>query len=70
MQQLRKSKDFDITDRIILYIDCDDKLYESISANEEFIMAETLSTRIERGSNKGTDVSINEFTARIEVEKI
>lgn len=70
VQQLRKSKDFDITDRIILYIDCDDKLYESISANEEFIMAETLSTRIERGSNKGTDVSINEFTARIEVEKI
>ena len=70
VQQLRKSKDFDITDRIILYIDCDDKLYESISANEEFIMAETLSTRIDRGSNKGTDVSINEFTARIEVEKI
>lgn len=70
VQQLRKSKDFDITDRINLYIDCDDKLYESISANRDFIMAETLSMKIERGSNKGEDVSINEFTARIEVEKI
>ena len=69
VQNLRKTKDFDIADRIKLYYSCDDEVKEAIAEYEEFIKGETLSLEIIEKENLPEEVDLNGHTAYIDVER-
>ena len=69
VQQLRKTKDFDIADRIKLYYSCDDEVKEAIAEYQEFIKGETLSLEIIEKENLPEEVDLNGHTAYIDVER-
>ena len=70
VQNLRKTKDFDIADRITLYYNGDDEVTEAVKMFEDFIKNETLSTNIEVKFNLAEEVDLNGHTTGIDVEKI
>lgn len=51
VQDLRKSADFEIADRIVLYYTATPGLLEAIQANQEYIMNETLAVELHPGEN-------------------
>ena len=69
VQNLRKIKDFDIADRIILYYNSDDEIKEAIDCFKEFIQGETLSQEIVFKSDLKEEVDLNGHTAYIDVER-
>ena len=69
VQNLRKTKDFDIADRIKLYYSCDDEVKEAIAEYQEFIKGETLSLEIIEKENLPEEVDLNGHTAYIDVER-
>ena len=70
VQNLRKTKDFDIADRIILYYNGDDEVTEAVNKFNEFIKNETLSIDIIVKFNLNQEVDLNGHTTYIDVEKI
>ena len=70
VQNLRKTKDFDIADRITLYYNGDDEVTEAVTKFDEFIKNETLSTNIEVKFNLTEEVDLNGHITQIDVEKI
>ena len=70
VQNLRKTKDFDIADRITLYYNGDDEVTEAVTKFEEFIKNETLSTNIEVKFNLNEEVDLNGHITQIDVEKM
>ena len=69
VQNLRKTKDFDIADRITLYYNWDDEVTEAVNKFEEFIKNETLSVDIVVKFNLKEEVDLNGHTTYIDVEK-
>ena len=69
VQNLRKTKDFDIADRITLYYNGDDEVTEAVTKFEEFIKNETLSTSIEVKFNLKEEVDLNGHVSQIDVER-
>ena len=69
VQNLRKTKDFDIADRIKLYYSSDDEVKDAINEYEEFIKGETLSLEIIEKENLPEEVDLNGHTAYIDVER-
>ena len=70
VQNLRKSKDFDIADRIKLYYNGDDEVTEAVTMFEEFIKNETLSLDIIVKFDLKEEVDLNGHTTYIDVERI
>jgi len=70
VQNLRKTKDFDIADRITLYYNGDDEVTEAVTKFEDFIKNETLSTDIVVKFNLKEEVDLNGHNTQIDVEKI
>jgi len=70
VQNLRKTKDFDIADRITLYYNGDDEVTEAVTKFDEFIKNETLSTNIEVKFNLTEEVDLNGHTTQIDVERV
>jgi isoleucyl-tRNA synthetase len=70
VQNLRKTKDFDIADRITLYYNGDDEVTEAVNMFEEFIKNETLSTDIVVKFNLKEEVDLNGHTTQIDVERV
>ena len=70
VQNLRKTKDFDIADRITLYYNGDDEVTEAVTKFEEFIKNETLSTDIVVKFNLKEEVDLNGHTTQIDVERV
>ena len=70
VQNLRKTKDFDIADRITLYYNGDDEVTEAVTKFDEFIKNETLATDIQVKFNLTEEVDLNGHTTGIDVEKI
>ncbi len=70
VQNLRKTKDFDIADRITLYYNGDDEVTEAVTKFEEFIKNETLATDIVVKFNLQEEVDLNGHPTQIDVEKI
>ena len=68
VQNLRKTSNFEIENRITLYIDCTDLVKEVIKDNEDYIKNETLATKIEyrKCSN---EVMLNDEKCYIDIEK-
>ena len=69
VQNLRKSKDFDIADRITLYYNGDDEVTEAVDKFDEFIKNETLSIDIVVKFNLTEEVDLNGHTTYIDVER-
>ena len=69
VQNLRKLKDFDIQDRIKLYISGDSDIDKCLSTYEEFIKNETLTLEIVKDI-KGEAYDINDHETYLDVERV
>ena len=71
IQNLRKEKDFDLTDRIVIFLEEGSPFLEDIRKNEEYISSEVLSNKIEIVSSLSNfnEIEIDEVNFKINVEK-
>lgn len=72
IQNLRKEKDFELTDRIHLVVGADKKLEEAIMENKDYICSETLADElsIEADVAGGTKIEIDDLVTEISISKI
>lgn len=70
IQQLRKSMNFDIADRIIIYLDCNKDYKEAIEKNLSMIKEETLALDIIEKNNIEMKLDVNDYKIGIELEKV
>lgn len=72
IQNLRKDKDFDLTDRIMISLENSSPFIDDIRKNEEYISSEVLSNKIEIVSSLSNfnEIEIDEVNFKINVEKI
>ena len=70
VQQLRKNMNFDITDRINMYLDASDEYKENIKDYLDMIKEETLTINLFDKENISETVSINEYEVGIELEVV
>ncbi|WP_415329320.1 isoleucine--tRNA ligase [Chryseobacterium sp. MMS23-Vi53] len=71
IQNLRKDKDFDLTDRINIFVEESSPFINDIKKNEEYISSEVLSNKIEIVSSLSNfnEIEIDEVNFKINVEK-
>nr|WP_315027295.1 isoleucine--tRNA ligase [uncultured Chryseobacterium sp.] len=71
IQNLRKDKDFELTDRINIFIEENSPFIEDVKKNEEYISSEVLSNKIEIVSSLSNfnEIEIDEVNFKINVEK-
>ncbi|MGE4514194.1 MAG: DUF5915 domain-containing protein, partial [Chryseobacterium sp.] len=71
VQNLRKDKEFDLTDRINIFIEENSPFINDIRKNEEYISSEVLSNKIEIVSSLSNfnEIEIDEVNFKINVEK-
>ncbi len=71
IQNLRKEKDFELTDRINIFIEESSPFLEDIKKNEEYISSEVLSSKIEIVSSLSnfSEIEIDEVNFKINIEK-
>ncbi|KFF28589.1 isoleucine--tRNA ligase [Chryseobacterium vrystaatense] len=71
IQNLRKEKDFELTDRIKISIEENSPFIEDVRKNEEYISSEVLSNKIEIVSSLSNfnEIEIDEVNFKINVEK-
>lgn len=71
IQNLRKEKDFELTDRIKISIEENSPFIEDVKKNEEYISSEVLSNKIEIVSSLSNfnEIEIDEVSFKINVEK-
>ncbi|REC52410.1 MULTISPECIES: isoleucine--tRNA ligase [Chryseobacterium] len=71
VQNLRKEKDFDLTDRITISLEENAPFIDDIKKNEEYISSEVLSNKIEIVSSLSNfnEIEIDEVNFKINVEK-
>lgn len=69
VQQLRKQKDFEMMDNIIITLDAGEEVKEAIKKYEKYIMKETLATEIKEDKTK-EKYNINGHDTGIDVKKI
>ncbi|MCJ8154468.1 isoleucine--tRNA ligase [Chryseobacterium sp. SSA4.19] len=72
IQNLRKEKDFDLTDRIRISIEENSPFLNDIKKNEEYISSEVLSDKIEIVSSLSNfnEIEIDDVNFKINIEKI
>lgn len=71
IQNLRKEKDFELTDRISIVLEENTPFLEQIKLNEEYISSEVLSNKIEIVSSLSNfnEIDIDEIKFKVNVEK-
>ena len=72
IQNLRKEKDFDLTDRINIFLEENSPFLNDVKKNEGYISSEVLSDKIEIVSSLSNfnEIEIDEVNFKINVEKI
>ena len=70
VQQLRKSSDFNIVDRINLYYSGDEDFDKAIEKFEKYIKDETLSLSITKDDNLTESFDLNGHDVKLKVEKV
>ena len=70
VQQLRKNMNFDITDRINMYLDASSEYKENIKDYLDMIKEETLTINLFDKEGITDKVSINEYEVGIELEVV
>ncbi len=68
VQALRKEADFNVTDRIVVAVSCDDEVRKALEAHLEAVKGETLATSCEISPGAG-DVDLNGHLVKIAVER-
>ena len=68
VQNMRKTKEFEIMDRIKLYYSGEEKVMECFDKYKELIMSETLATELVN-EERGEKQDLNGFEATLDVEK-
>ena len=68
VQNLRKEKNFEITDRICLYISGSKEIMDIVNEYQEMIKNEVLAVAIEEKDNLSNDVDLNGNKVWIDVE--
>ena len=69
VQNLRKQKDFDVTDRINLYYEASDKFDSVIDSFGDMVKKETLSVKLIKKDNLKEEFDINGINVKLDVEK-
>ena len=69
IQNLRKTKDFNITDRINIEYSSDDEVKEAITNYKENISAEVLALSLEYKENNGEQVDINDHKVTVTITR-
>lgn len=70
VQNLRKEKDFVITDHIKVYYDGNQDIEDMFSKYKDYIMKEVLGEELIKDTNLDTEFDLNETKCRIDVEKV
>lgn len=70
VQNLRKAKDFEITDRIHIFYQANDEFEEAIHDFKELIQEETLAVSMESKENSGEVYSLNGIYVQFDIEKV
>ena len=70
VQNLRKAKDFDISDRIHLYYQASDNFEKAIRDFKALIQEETLAISMESKENSGEVYSLNGIDVQLDIEKV
>ena len=70
VQQLRKNMDFNITDRINIYLDASSEYKDSIKDFEDMLKEETLCVNIIDKDNIKDKININDYEVGIELEVV
>lgn len=70
IQQLRKTENFDVEDRINIYISAEKEFIDKIMSNIEYIKSETLCINFKEDESATTKISVNEYELLVKLEKI
>lgn len=70
IQQLRKSNDFNVTDRIKVYYSGNQDYEKAINSNLEFIKKETLAKEFIKDEKINEEFNINDYKVKLKVERI
>lgn len=70
VQSLRKTKDFDVADRIVLYYDGDEEFKKALMEFQAFVKQETLATTLTERSGLNETYDLNGHEVRLDVERI
>ena len=72
IQNYRKDLGFDVTDKINIIIQNEEKVYNAVNANLNYIKDETLSEKLEIVSNldAGIEVRFDDISTKIFIDKI
>ncbi|MBN2620767.1 isoleucine--tRNA ligase [candidate division WOR-3 bacterium] len=73
IQLLRKEADFNLTDRIAIMYECEDKLHQAIQKNINYLKNETLAVEVTRGSGQGdrvAELAINDLKAIVTIKRV
>ena len=68
IQNMRKSKDFNIVDRINIVYNSDDEIKEAITNYQEYISSEVLALSINYKENDGEVIDINDHEVKVMIE--
>lgn len=69
VQQMRKQNDYEMMDKIKIYVDADEAVDEAIESHKDYIMKETLATAIENGADLKT-FDLNGHKTGLGVERV
>lgn len=70
IQNLRKERGLEITDRVNVTVTPNDKIKASVDAFADYIKGQVLADNIRLADNNGAEIIFDEFNANIEIEKI
>ncbi|MFA5634691.1 MAG: isoleucine--tRNA ligase [Anaerovoracaceae bacterium] len=70
IQQLRKQKDFEMTDRICIYCHGDEEFKSALQEHKEYIMNETLALEVKEKDEPLQEYDLNGHKTGIDVEKL
>lgn len=70
IQNIRKESGLEVTDRIQVFIEPNEKLQKTVEKNKEYICEETLTDEIEfKNINVGNSIEIDDIGVKISIEK-
>ena len=69
VQNLRKDADFEVTQRIVVQVKCEDAIKNAIERFADYVKGETLCDEVRYGDNAGTELDLNGHKVSILVER-
>jgi isoleucyl-tRNA synthetase len=70
VQNLRKERNLDVADRILLTIEADDDISTALQQFESYIGKETLSNQINyQADPEGVEIACGDYTIKIAIQK-